>query len=184
MKKTILLLTILVFLIACERQQREVGAAREVIGSPDWSVETNASQVMTESHVVSVAPRGPDSGPDGEKLFAKNCVACHQVNGQGVPGAFPPLDGSSYVAGDPSRVAAIVVYGLMGPITVKGTVYNSVMAPLGGAMNDEEIAAVITYVRSAWSNKAESVNASVVAEVRSKWGTRGLFNITELGEDK
>lgn len=78
----------------------------------------------------------------GEKVYAANCVACHQANGKGVPGAFPALDGSKIVNGPKANNMNIVLNGKGG------------MPPWKGVLSDTEIAAVITYTRNAWSNKA------------------------------
>jgi mono/diheme cytochrome c family protein len=77
-----------------------------------------------------------------------------------------------------------MLYGLMGPIHVNGNLYNNVMAPLGGTLKDDELAAIATYIRGAWSNKAAPVGPEVFAAQRTKWGARGMFQIAELGEEK
>jgi mono/diheme cytochrome c family protein len=102
----------------------------------------------------------------GAEVFA-TCSACHQANGQGVPGAFPPLAGSEWVNGKGDIPIAIVLHGLQGPITVKGQKYNGVMAPWGTTFNDDQIAAVVTYIRSQWGNKAPAVTKADVARVRA-----------------
>lgn len=79
----------------------------------------------------------------GEKVFAANCVACHQANGKGVPGAFPALDGSKVVLGKPQAQVDVVLNGRPG----------TAMAPFK-QLSDVELAAVITYTRNAWGNKA------------------------------
>lgn len=104
----------------------------------------------------------------GLAVFNLTCVACHGVGGKGVPETFPPLDGSDWVTGDPARVAKIVLHGLMGEIEVGGHTYNSVMAPLGPALDDQQISDVITYVRQNWKNDAEAVAPELVKEVRQK----------------
>lgn len=78
----------------------------------------------------------------GEKVYAANCVACHQASGKGVPGAFPALDGSAVVAGEKAGQMAIVMNGKNGMPSWKAT------------LSDTEIAAVITYTRNNWSNKS------------------------------
>ena len=175
-------LTVLcISLLACERGWRDQGGKTKPLGAPEYASEPETTLKRTVSHVAAVAPSG--AGPDGASLYAKNCAACHQATGQGIPSVFPPLDASSYVTGDDvGRLAAIMIYGLMGPINVNGTTYNSVMAPLG-TLGDDELAAIATYVRSAWSNEAGPVEASVFAETRTKWGARSMFQISELGEE-
>lgn len=182
MKKVIVFSALLVMFTACERQSREfAGSPKPPLGTPEFQVVANMHSVDGLTYIQEVAP-GDDKGPDGEKLYAANCSACHQVTGQGIPNVFPPLAASKYVTGDTARLAAIMVYGLKGPINVNGSVYNGVMAPLGH-LKDEELAAIATYVRSAWSNAADPVEAQVIADARTKWGTRGQFEIRELGEE-
>lgn len=90
----------------------------------------------------------------GEKVYASNCVACHQANGKGLPGAFPALDGSAVVTGPKAEQLKLVLNGKNG------------MPPWKGVLSDTEIAAVITYTRNNWSNKAQE-NIVQPAEVRS-----------------
>ncbi len=94
------------------------------------------------------------------------CAACHQANGRGMPGAYPPLAGSEFASAAPEIPIRIVILGLQGPLTVKGQKYNAVMAPWGTTFNDEQIAAVVTYIRSQWGNKAPAVTAADVKRVR------------------
>jgi mono/diheme cytochrome c family protein len=95
------------------------------------------------------------------------CVACHQANGQGVPGVFPPLAGSEWVNGDPDNVIRIVLLGLQGSIDVAGTTYNGVMPGLSAQMEDNDIAAVITHVRSSFGNSATAISSADVNRIRS-----------------
>lgn len=108
----------------------------------------------------------------GKKVYTTVCAACHQVNGQGVPGAFPPLAGSEWAQGDEERIIRIVLHGLNGPITVEGKEFNSAMASLGAVLKDDQIANVLTYVRQEWGNKAPDVKAETVARVRAETGSR------------
>jgi putative membrane-bound dehydrogenase-like protein len=102
----------------------------------------------------------------GSQVFSHTCVACHGDDGKGVPGAFPPLDGSDWVTGDPSIPARIVAHGVQGPIEVSGQKFNSVMPGLSD-LTDQEIADVLTFVRQNWSNDAAPVTADLVKKVRS-----------------
>lgn len=103
---------------------------------------------------------------DGAALFTANCAACHQAGGTGVPGVFPPLAGSEWVKGRDSTAAAIVIHGITGQLTVKGSPYNGAMPAFGAALNDEQIAAVLTYLRSQWGNNAAPVSVQTVALAR------------------
>ena len=102
---------------------------------------------------------------DGKAVFAAQCVACHQATGKGLPGVFPPLDGSEWVQGDARTVANILLHGINGKITVAGAEYSGAM-PSFQQLGDAELAAVVSYVRSIWSNKAESLPATLFAQER------------------
>jgi ubiquinol-cytochrome c reductase cytochrome b subunit len=102
------------------------------------------------------------AGPDGSKIYGTNCASCHGANGQGTPGAFPPLAGNPFVTGDPSKVIAAVNNGMHGAINVGGQQYNGVMPAWKATLKPDEIAAVITYIRSSWGNKASPVTAAQV----------------------
>lgn len=106
----------------------------------------------------------------GESLFASRCASCHQSTGLGVPGSFPPLAGSPWVTSDAATPVRVVVLGLTGPIDVAGTTYRSVMPAVGGGMSDDEIALVVTYVRTTWGNSASPVSKEDVATVRAALG--------------
>nr|WP_255719641.1 cytochrome c [Pelomonas sp. P8] len=103
---------------------------------------------------------------DGGALFASMCVACHQASGQGLPGVFPPLAGSEWVRGKDTTVAAILLHGINGQLTVKGNVYNGAMPSFGEQLSDEQIAAVLSYIRSQWGNAASPITTETVAVAR------------------
>lgn len=111
----------------------------------------------------------------GKKVFDTTCIACHQANGLGVPGQYPPLVDSEWVAGNEERLVRIVLHGLNGPITVKGVDFNNVMAPLGGALKDDQIANALSYVRASWGNAAPEVQPETVAKVRADTASRTSF---------
>jgi mono/diheme cytochrome c family protein len=99
----------------------------------------------------------------------------------GVPGAFPPLAGSEWVAGSEERIIRIVLLGLNGPITVAGKDFNSAMAPLGAVLKDEQIANALTYVRSEWGNSAPEVKPETVAKIRAELaGRTAPWTVEEL----
>jgi len=115
----------------------------------------------------------------GKRVF-NNCMACHQENGRGVPGNYPPLDGSPWVQGRPDVLAALVLHGLEGPVTVEGQTFNQVM-PKWSHLTDDQLAAVLTYVRSSWSNSAPPVEPGLVAAMRDRTADRiGSWSIAEL----
>lgn len=101
----------------------------------------------------------------GQKLYNTYCGSCHQQNGKGVIGRFPPLDGTERVNGDKNALIEIVLNGLQGNIEVKGEVYNGVM-PQHSFLGDEEVAEILSFVRQNFGNQASKVSAEEVAAVR------------------
>jgi len=91
---------------------------------------------------------------NGEALFLQKCAACHQSNGQGIKGAFPALAADAYVAGEPNQLAHLVLTGRAG------------MPSFRQFLKDEELAAILTYVRSAWGNNFGPLPATIVTEER------------------
>ena len=85
----------------------------------------------------------------GKKVYEGNCAACHQADGSGLAGAFPPLADSDYLQGDREQVLAVALFGLSGPITVNDQEYNAVM-PSMGHLSDKDLAAALTYVFGSW----------------------------------
>lgn len=111
------------------------------------------------------------------------CGACHQPNGMGTPGTFPPLAASEWVLEkDPSRVIRIVLDGLTGPVTVKGANYNSQMPGWRAQLSEQEIAQVVTYIRKAWGNTAGPVTPEQVAAIKKETEGRGgaLWTVDDL----
>src|SRR5215831_12367839 len=109
----------------------------------------------------------------GKKIFAANCQTCHQANGQGVPGQYPPLAGSEFTTGGSRRPAMIVLKGLQGPVKVKGQQYGTaVMQPWDKTLTDQKIADVLTYERSDWGNNASPVTAEQIAALRKELAGR------------
>lgn len=102
----------------------------------------------------------------GEKVYTSVCAGCHQADGKGMAGTFPPLAGAGGFYGDASNHARIIVHGLQGPIEVLGVAYNGAMPPQGGQLSDYDVAAVATYERHAWGNNDGIVTPDVVAAVR------------------
>ena len=108
----------------------------------------------------------------GKQVYSTVCIACHQPTGAGLPPVFPTLINTEYVNGSAERLAAIVLKGVMGPITVNGAAYNNIMPPQEAMLTDEKIAAVLTYVRGSFGNKAALVKAEVVSEARKKFASK------------
>jgi mono/diheme cytochrome c family protein len=93
----------------------------------------------------------------GEQVYGNKCAACHQLTGQGLPGVFPPLNGSAVVtAADPTEHIRTVLRGLSGK-TINGVTYASPMPPFADQLTDEEVAAVLNHERTSWGNRATPV---------------------------
>lgn len=98
------------------------------------------------------------------------CGGCHQGNGLGIPGQFPPLAGSEWVLGGTERLIRVVQHGLIGAIVVKGQNFNTPggMQPFGAAMSAGDLANVLTYIRNSWGNEAPMVTKEMVEKVRNE----------------
>lgn len=107
----------------------------------------------------------------GQTVYMQVCFACHQPTGLGLPGMFPPLASSDWVAATkPDRLIRMVLHGFTGPITLNGKPFSSpapLMPPQGAALSDQQIADVLTYVRSSFGNKAGAVTPEQVATIRA-----------------
>lgn len=109
---------------------------------------------------------GPATPPSpGARLYASNCLACHQKNGEGVPGVQPPLTGTPVPVGDPGELLGWVLYGERPPSLPRGR-YSGVM-PQFGYLSDADLATLLTYVRSSFGNAATPITPAMVAEARA-----------------
>ena len=102
----------------------------------------------------------------GKRVYTQTCFACHQMNGEGMAGVFPPLAKSDYLLADKDRAIRAVTKGLAGPVTVNGKEYNGVMPPV--TLNDEQISQVLTYISNEWGNKGEIFTVEEVRKVRAE----------------
>ena len=131
------------------------------------------------------AARSTAQGPDGKVVYSTTCAACHQATGEGVEGTYPPLAGSEIVNGDEAKIVRIVLHGLTGPVEVAGETYSGMMPPWGGVLKDPELAAVLTYARSAWGNKAAPITPATVAAIRAATASRTTpWTVAELAQVK
>ncbi|MBD5605141.1 MAG: cytochrome b N-terminal domain-containing protein [Candidatus Eremiobacteraeota bacterium] len=101
---------------------------------------------------------------NGAQVFTQNCASCHQANGQGQPGVFPALAGNKDVTGAPKPIIHTLLYGLNGKV-IGGKTYGAQMPAWKGTLKDSDIAAVITYIRSSWGNKASAVTTAQIGTV-------------------
>jgi mono/diheme cytochrome c family protein len=109
---------------------------------------------------------------EGKKQYMMICVACHQPTGMGLPAVFPPLTKSEYVNGPGERLVAMVLKGNAGPMTIDGKPFNNIMPGQEMLLKDEQIAAVLTYVRQNFGNNAPPLTSELVALTRKKYADR------------
>jgi mono/diheme cytochrome c family protein len=126
--------------------------------------------------------------PRGTVLFKTVCQTCHGADGDGIQSLAPPLNQSEIVTGDKHRLAAIVLFGLTGPVNVAGKQYKAPeisgdMPGIGSndEFSDKDIAEVLSFIRSAWSNHAATVTEKDIQEVRKQYkGRQKSFTMDEL----
>ena len=160
------------------RTTSSVWAASSRVGEPEpltysgklddmvYLPEGGTPQAMPqEGKPLAAATTKEERVERGKNVFASNCLACHQAEGQGIPAAFPPLAKSDYLNADTERAIGAVIHGLTGEITVNGSKFNSVMPAL--ALNDEDVANVLTFVLNTWDNQGGEVKPGDVAKVRA-----------------
>ena len=157
-----------------------------------WSVNVydihweKSSALIDHARSAGGAASGPSAAfKKGKKLFNTPgaCVTCHQPNGMGLKAAnFPPLDGSEWVLGSTEVLTRIILSGLQGEVEVKGDKYGLVpMVPtIWKGWSDSDIAAVMSFIRNAWSNEAPEVDAATVTRIRAESGERGPWTVEEL----
>jgi mono/diheme cytochrome c family protein len=174
---------------APEISESKVAAARaEFASKTDLWTEAQLQQIPADAMLPEApgaaaagapAAGAPAAGKDpaavlalGKTQYMTICVACHQPTGLGLPMVFPPLAKSEYVNGIPERFAAMVLKGNIGPMTVDGKPFNNVMPGQEMLLNDEKVAAVMTFVRSSFGNSSPPVSPDVVAAARKKFADR------------
>lgn len=134
------------------------GKVSDEIYRPEGGAIQSIDDDVKEPEIVTLEQRLEA----GKNTYEHNCAACHQMQGQGIEGSFPPLAKSDYLASKTNAIRA-VVHGLQGPITVNGKQYNGVMPKLG--LSDSEVANVLTYIYKNWGNQGFEVTE---AEVRAQ----------------
>jgi mono/diheme cytochrome c family protein len=126
----------------------------------------NAGDESAKTADATAVANNPASASDGAVIYDANCSSCHQPDGRGMSGAFPPLAGNPVVTGNPTAVIAIVKNGLDGRVEVNGQFYSGIMPRWKGVLTDEQIAAAISYIRSSWHNRASGVSVSQVEAIK------------------
>ena len=117
----------------------------------------------------------------GAEVYRLYCGSCHQMSGGGVPGQFPPLANADWVTGDKGRLIRTILHGMQGPVMINGVRYDELM-PGHAFLSDEDVAALLTFIRNSFDNSAEPVHESEVELVRngdpreSRWDAAELEN--------
>jgi mono/diheme cytochrome c family protein len=143
---------------------RALGVIAIVLGA---LVVASAGPTTTGASSRADDPADPALMKMGKTIYKDTCSRCHQPNGRGLPGAFPPLSGNAKL-GKLDVAVTTVKTGHSGPIHVEGEEYDETMPAIGANLSNEQLAAVLTYVRNSWGNHFGGVTAEEVAEILSK----------------
>jgi mono/diheme cytochrome c family protein len=138
-----------------------------------WFSQEVYTPFHSEAEVAFYQPS--TEGPNlrhGEEIFKSVCGLCHNDDGMGKPNQAPPLAGSEWVLGGPTRLIRIPLYGLNGPITVKGQkmVFPAAMPPIAGGLPAEDVADLLSWMRQAWGNKASPITPEQIKAVKTQVG--------------
>jgi mono/diheme cytochrome c family protein len=128
---------------------------------------TSKVQTPPEAKINALTPEQRARFEAGKELYIVTCGACHQPAGLGQEGLAPPLAGSEWVTGSEQRLIRIALHGARGPMTVKGKVYELDMPPMG-ILQDDQIAALLTYVRREWGHAASPVDPALITKIRAE----------------
>lgn len=135
-------------------------------GVSQWKPHAPYSNTPTYGKAAMTGGEKEASEERGEELYRTSCANCHQENGQGITGTFPPLAGDPVVtAKDPTAHIRTVLFGKK-DVPINGIKYQAEMPAWGGQLSDEEIASVINHERTSWGNNAPIVTPADVAKVR------------------
>ncbi len=127
-----------------------------------------SSAFVSRSATNTVQPTIKASMDRGKTIYLQRCMACHQVDGSGVPRLNPPLDGASTVKGnDKLKLVRIIIKGMTERVEIDGEYYDNNMSA-NPDLTDTQIADVLNYIRNSWSNKASLVTAAEVKAARTK----------------
>jgi mono/diheme cytochrome c family protein/glucose/arabinose dehydrogenase len=161
-------------------------AAAEFVKSGKLVQETFAESPKEAGPKRKLSPDEQAIYNKGKEVFSRDahCITCHQADGKGLPNIYPPLISSEWVNGDEERFIKIVLKGLWGPIDVAGAHFDPAkgvppMTGFGGILKDDEIAAVISYVRNSFGNEAPFVKPETVAKVRKETEAQQNFYMVE-----
>lgn len=139
--------------------------------------------LFTSDTPAEVTVQEVDRAVTGQRIYVRLCQSCHQQDGRGITGVFPPLAGSDWVNGPSEKPVSIVIHGMHGPIIRDGIRYDAAMPGFGRLLSDEDVAAVVSYIRGAFGNDTPEILPGEVKQVRERAGDRGEpWTETELRE--
>lgn len=147
-----------------------VVAGQEALALTEYLLGLKQPEMLDSSMTRFAAPGGTDSSKtepasrfEGNALYSQHCAACHQPTGLGLPGAFPPLQGSEIVTDEnPEKLIQIIIQGYD-----EREAY-AMMPPLGGVLSNDEIVAIVNHERSSWGNEAAAITVDQVERVRQR----------------
>ncbi len=156
---------------------------RDLMDAGPGGVSTSTGSTVAEAPLTPIE--------QGKKIYGNNCASCHDASGSGSPGKYPPMVGSEWVLGNKSRLTAILLKGIEGPLIVKGTSYSgNVMPAQEASLSPEKFADLMTYIRGTWGNTAGPVSVDEVNAAKTKftsqtsaWNEAGLMGIAPNGPD-
>jgi mono/diheme cytochrome c family protein len=134
-------------------------------GKSDKSTTVTSDPVVVEKPAVESVTDISDH--PGKALYAQHCLVCHQLDGSGVPGMFPPLNDTKWVNGDNETLISIVIHGMNEDIEVDGVLYSSIMAPMP-YLTDQEVADILNYVRKEFGSSGEEITIGEIEKVRAE----------------
>ncbi len=137
-----------------------------------FSVEVYTPYRSADELALYQPPTGGIDLAHGKVVYENICGLCHGNNGEGKPGQAPAYVGSDWVTGSPDRMIRIPLAGLTGSVTVNGQEWNLSMPAMGAALSDDDLAAVLTYIRQTFGNKASPITPEQVKAVRAQVGSR------------
>lgn len=142
------------------------GTAPEILAAHSAPSPGSAAKapVQEDEDAPGVIPTLSVRVERGRRVYLSACFACHQPDGRGLSGIFPPLAGSDFIKSDKSRAIGIPIKGLSGPVVVNAKTYNNIMPPQ--AFSDRQIADVLTYVMNSWGNDFGTVSTEEVKQAR------------------
>lgn len=125
-----------------------------------------AAGLVTVAGIFAQKTTAKKATPKGKEIYTQYCLSCHQPDGDGVPNLNPPLINTSYVLGDKTKLITWVLKGTTDKVEIDGQTYSNNMPPQN-FLTDEQLASVLTYIRSNFGNKASAITAADVKTVRA-----------------